>query len=281
MNHTLRSARLRVPDLDASVAHLTAVLGLGETARDATSAALALPGEPVCLELVSGPPAIESMTLRTDAANLAPIADRAETVLHRDERSLRLMAPHGVIVELDAGPARRSDATPRPDAPQIAVFDHLSFTARDLDATVRFFCDVLGFRLSDRVGQSRYWLRCNANHHTVAVFAGEDGLQHYAFAAPDVRELQQLGDVLAARGQNLLWGIGRHGLGENVFSYHRDPAGAILEVCSDMVQIPDEDAWSVGVWSPDTTASAIRWGQLPPPEFRSTWIPSATEPTPA
>jgi len=268
MDHHLICARLRVPDLDASVDHLVALLGLRETRRDATSAGLAHPGQPVCLELVAGAAAIESLTLATDPMHLVEVAARAEAhgapVLERGAERLRLMAPHGVVVELVAG----GDAAG-------GSLDHLSFTARELQAGVRFFCDVLGFRLSDRVGESRYWLRCNANHHTVALFAGEDGLQHYAFAVPDVGALARLGDALAARGGNFLWGIGRHGLGENVFTYHLDPSGAILEVCSDMVQITDEDAWEVGVWAQDSTASAIRWGQLPPPEFRTTIIPSA------
>ncbi len=279
MNHVLQSARMRVPDLAASVEHLTAILGVHETRRDATSVALALPGQPACLELATGPASIESMTLATEPENLAEVANRAARhgveLLHRDPQSLGLMAPHGVVVELEVAAAPTANTEARQDGPVIDAIDHLSFTACDLDGAVRFFCDVLGFRLSDRVGEARYWLRCNSNHHTVALFAGDDGLQHYAFAARDVRELQRLGDALATRGQNFLWGIGRHGLGENVFSYHLDPAGAMLEVCSDMVQIPDDGSWSIGVWSPDTTASAIRWGQLPPPEFRSTTIPTA------
>jgi catechol 2,3-dioxygenase len=279
MDHFLTSARMRVPDLDASVEHLVALLGMHEKWREPTSAGLALPRQPASLELVTGPAAIESMTLVTDAANLTEIESRAEThqasLLERGDDRLSLMAPHGVLVNIVAGALPTRNDTPREAGPAVGSIDHLSFTARDVQRSVRFFCDVLGFRLSDRVGETRYWLRCNRNHHTVALFAGADGLQHYAFEATDVIELKRLGDALAARDQNFLWGIGRHGLGENVFSYHLDPAGAILEVCSDMVQIPDEAAWRVGAWPETTTASAILWGQLPPSEFRSTTIPVA------
>jgi catechol 2,3-dioxygenase len=281
MNHVLTAARMRVPDLDASVEHLVAVLGLREVWRERSAAGLALPGQPVCLELVAGAAAIESMTLATDAGNVAEIASRAaahgDPLLERGADRLSLMAPHGVVVHVVAGaPGARNHAA-RDAGPVVGSFDHLSFTAADLQGGLRFFCDVLGFRVSDRVGESRYWLRCNANHHTVALFAGEDGLQHYAFETRDANELGRLGDALADRGRNLLWGIGRHGLGENVFTYHLDPAGAVLEVCSDMVQIPDEDAWTVGVWDAGSSASAIRWGPPPPPEFRRTTIPTAAE----
>jgi catechol 2,3-dioxygenase-like lactoylglutathione lyase family enzyme len=280
MNHFLTRTRMRVPDLDASAEHLVAILGMHEAWRDQTSAGLALPNQPVCLELVTGAAAIESMTLATDAANVAEIRARAAAhgahVLRGADDGLALLAPHGVVVDVVAGaPSVRNEAT-RDDGPVVGSIDHLSFTTRDLQASVRFFCDVLGFRLSDRVGEARYWLRCNRNHHTVALFEGGDGLQHYAFEASGVAELKRLGDALAVRGENFLWGIGRHGLGENVFSYHLDPAGAILELCSDMAQIPDEEAWHVGVWDEHSPTSAIRWGQLPPPEFRQTTIPTAS-----
>lgn len=280
MNHILRSASMRVPDLDASTEHLVTILGLREVRRDPTSAGLALPGQPPCLKLTTGSVAIASMTLATQAANLAEIAERAKrhaTPLEYDgSEAIRLTAPNGVIVDVVVGETPTPNTAPRDAGPVVGSIDHLSMTARDVDGCVRFFRDVLGFRLSDRVGETRYWLRCNPNHHTVALFEGEDGLQHYAFQARDVAELKRLGDALAARQQNFLWGLGRHGLGQNVFSYHVDPAGAILEVCSDMVQIPDEQAWEVGVWPEDTSASAIMWGQLPPPEFRQTLIPVAS-----
>lgn len=279
MDHYLTGARMRVPDLEASVEHLVAILGLREAWREQGSVGLALPGQPPSLELVTGAAAIESMTLATDATNLADIERHAEThaaqLLERTDDRLSLMAPHGVVIHIVAGAPSARNETVRESGPVVGSLDHLSFTAHDLQRSVRFFCDVLGFRLSDRVGASRYWLRCNRNHHTVALFAGRDGLQHYAFEVRDIVELERLGDALSARGQNFLWGIGRHGLGENVFSYHLDPAGAVLEVCSDMVQIPDEEAWQVGAWAEDSTASALRWGQLPPPEFRRTTIPTA------
>jgi catechol 2,3-dioxygenase-like lactoylglutathione lyase family enzyme len=279
MRHALIRTRLRVPDLDASVDHLVAVLGLSEVWRDEAAAGLGLPGQPACVELVTGSAAIVSMTLATDASTLAEVASRAaahgDALLERQADRLSLMAPHGVVVHVVVGAPGPPNDAPRDAGPVVGSLDHLSFTAGDLRRSVEFFCDVLGFRVSDRVAETRYWLRCNENHHTVALFAGDDGLQHYAFETRDANELVRLGDALGDRGRNLLWGIGRHGLGENVFTYHLDPAGAVLEVCSDMVQIPDEDAWTVGVWDEDTTASAIRWGQLPPPGFRDTTIPSA------
>jgi catechol 2,3-dioxygenase-like lactoylglutathione lyase family enzyme len=279
MDHHLLATRLRVPDLAESADHLVAVLGMQEVDRDGDLVSLALPGQPPSLELVNGAAAIESLTLATAAPHVSEIltraADHGARVLDHADGHLQLMAPHGVVVNVTTADRPVRNNAGRGELPVIGALDHLSFTAHDLEESVTFYCDVLGFRVTDRVGDVRYWLRCNANHHTVALFAGDDGLQHYAFETADTLQLKRLGDALAARDQNFIWGIGRHALGENVFSYHLDPAGAILEVCSDMLQIEDDAGWTVGVWDPNSSASAIRWGQLPPPEFRDTTIPAA------
>jgi catechol-2,3-dioxygenase len=133
---------------------------------------------------------------------------------------------------------------------------------------------VLGFRLTDSVEDKRHWLRCGPNHHTVAVFEGPDGLQHYAFATEDMNQLGRLGDLLATRGEQFIWGLGRHGLGANMFSYHLDPAGGVLEVCCGMIQVEDEEAWVAQVWRADTLDSAVMWGPPPPSEFRQLGIPT-------
>ena len=78
--------------------------------------------------------------------------------------------------------------------------------------------------------------------------------------------------LLALRGHNFLWGPGRHALGANIFTYHIDPAGAVLEVTTGMIEIADEREWVTQVWSPDTPASAVMWGPYPPESFRGTSI---------
>jgi catechol 2,3-dioxygenase len=282
MNHILSGVGLCVPDLKASVEHVTAVLGLAEVKRSNGQVNLALPGQTPCLTLIKADAAgIDFMTLTTTERNLAEVTERArarglavQVSEDAGSRSIQLLAPNGVKVNLVADEPPSRNRIRRTDGPTIGSLDHLSFTARDAAGFVDFFQEVLGFRLTDSVGDKRFWLRCGQNHHAVAVFGGEDGLQHYAFEADDLLEIKRLGDLLASRDQNFLWGPGRHGLGENIFSYHLDPAGAILEVCTDMLQITDEESWKPQIWREDTTASAIMWGQLPPPEFRSTWIPT-------
>ncbi len=281
LNHHLVRAGFRVPDLARSAAHAVEVLGLEVVTRTDAEIALGLPGQPPCLVLrASGSAEFDFMALHTTADNLAEVRRRlaasAVEVLPAVELAgdaLRVHAPNGIAVELGVGPAPTRNETPRAEGPVIGSLDHLSFSAEDPGAFRDFFVDLLGFRLSDSFLTERHWLRCNPNHHTVAVFSGRDGLHHYAFETTDIRGLAALGDLLAARDQNFIWGPGRHGLGQNIFTYHLDPAGSILEVTSDMLQIDSEEEWEAEVWE-DALKSGVMWGPLPPAGFRDLSIPA-------
>lgn len=290
MDYVLSRIGLRVPDVPASVEHSRAVLGLVPHDEDEDPVGLALPGsdEPCLVLIGDDAPALDHLLLLTDAATLLEVRSHAAAggCVIDDPRALaggeyadaiRLYAPNRLAVEIGVRAKEPMSAVPpvsREVGPVISGLDHVSLGAEDLAGTVAFFRDVLGFRLSDSVEDQRHWLRCGRNHHTIAVFAGRDSLHHYAFATGDIRQLQRLGDLLATRGQNFLWGPGRHGLGANVFSYHLDPAGAILEVCCDMLQVTDESSWDTRVWSADTLESALTWGPPPPAGFREFAIPT-------
>jgi catechol 2,3-dioxygenase len=280
VNHHLVHVGFQVSDIDASIEHFKSVLGVAAAPVDDERVWLALPGARPCVVLTEGREAVcDHVALVTSEGNLSQIRTRADRAgfglddpLFLDGDGLRLVAPNGLVVEIGLGAIPVRNAEPRDIGPVISGIDHVSITAADLPGTLAFFRDVLGFRLSDSVEDKRHWLRCGPNHHTVAVFEGPDGLQHYAFATEDMNQLGRLGDLLATRGQNFIWGLGRHGLGANMFSYHLDPAGAVLEVCCGMIQVEDEEAWVTQVWRADTLDSAVMWGPPPPPEFRQLGI---------
>lgn len=285
LNHHLVRAGFRVPDIGRSAAHAVEVLGLDIVTRDASHVALALPGQMPCLVLRAGDAAeFDFMALHTSASSLAEIRNRLQAAgieplpaVELGGEALRIHAPNGVAVEVGVGAAPVRNESPRASGPVIGSLDHLSFSAEDPGAFRDFFIEMLGFRLSDSFLDERHWLRCNPNHHTVAVFSGRNGIHHYAFETTDIRGLAQLGDLLAARGQNFIWGPGRHGLGQNIFTYHLDPAGSILEVTSDMLQIESEEEWEAQVWS-DAAKSGVMWGPMPPAGFRDLSIPASSAP---
>lgn len=281
LNHHLVRAGFRVPDLERSAAHAIEVLGLGIGTQDASHVALALPGQDPCLILRAADAAeFDFMALHTTAENLAEVRRRVEAsgieslpAVELDGDALRIHAPNGIAVEIGVGDAHARNEMSRESGPVIGSLDHLSFAAENPGAFRDFFIGILGFRLSDSFLDQRHWLRCSPNHHTVAVFAGSNGIHHYAFETSDIRGLARLGDLLAAREQNFIWGPGRHGIGANIFTYHLDPAGSILEVTSDMLQIESEEEWEIEVWE-DAAKSGVMWGPLPPAGFRDVSIPA-------
>ncbi len=83
------------------------------------------------------------------------------------------------------------------------------------------------------------FLRCDrgdglADHHTVVIALGpENGYEHAAFELLDVDALGAGSEWMQQQGWIKAWGIGRHVLGSQLFSYHYDPSGFTLEHYAD------------------------------------------------
>ena len=86
------------------------------------------------------------------------------------------------------------------------------------------------------VGDFFVFMRCNADHHAINLLQSDkrSGLFHVAFEMRDIAHLKEILDTLAARQIKLMWGPGRHGPGHNIFTYHRDPDGNIIEIFTEL-----------------------------------------------
>ena len=105
--------------------------------------------------------------------------------------------------------------------------------------------------------------RCSADHHGVAIApAPVSGLHHYAFELDGWASMQAFADHLTLNDVLLIWGPGRHGPGRNLFAYHLDPAGGVVEVLADLQRIESEETYVPGTW-PMTPQTLNQWG--PPP----------------
>ena len=157
---------------------------------------------------------------------------------------------------------------------------HIAFNVTDVKQVVDWYVKVLGFRESDWMGDFFAFLRCGPDHHTINLVRGERSkMHHIAFELQDWSHVQRACDLLARKGHPLVWGPGRHGIGHNIFTYHRDPDGNIVELFTELDRINDEDLgfyeprpWHADrpqtpkVWTPDVKAANL-WGVPPPPDF--------------
>lgn len=144
---------------------------------------------------------------------------------------------------------------------------HALYTTTDLDASIAFLVDVLGFRVSDSTPGLIAFLRCSTDHHNIGLIqAPVHFFHHSSWQVNDVDEIGQGGQhLLGGDPDRSVWGLGRHFLGSNYFWYFRDPAGHYAEYYADLDQITDEAAWIAKEWDP--SKSLYAWGPPVPPDF--------------
>jgi catechol 2,3-dioxygenase-like lactoylglutathione lyase family enzyme len=157
---------------------------------------------------------------------------------------------------------------------------HIAFHVTDVKGGTDWYCKVLGMRVSDWMSDFFSFLRCDRDHHTInLVETGQNTHFHTAFELRDWAHMQTSSDLLSKNGYRILWGPGRHGIGHNIFSYHRGPNGLITELFCEIDQVADDATglfeprpWHrdnpqmTKVW-PKSPESANMWGPPPPEEM--------------
>jgi len=158
---------------------------------------------------------------------------------------------------------------------------HVAFKVANVTAATAFFTELLEFRESDWIGDFFAFLRCGPDHHTVNFLNNSnERMHHIAFQLEDILHIQHACDFLGKRRLPLIWGPGRHGPGHNIFTYHHNPDGQIVELYAELDQMSDEalgyfdpQPWHEEfpqhpkVWEPGLSASNV-WGIPGPPSFR-------------
>jgi 2,3-dihydroxybiphenyl 1,2-dioxygenase len=216
-----------------------------------------------------------------DAAGLAAAVAKVESagyaVAHDDRvaavRKVDALAaftdPWGFRHELTHGLADAGTFTPgRPMSGFVTGeqgLGHIVFMLPDLDDGLRFYIDVLGFRLSDHIeiGISLRFLHCNPRHHTVALSAvsGMVGVHHLMLEVNDVDDVGRALDLVNAREIPVAMGLGRHTNDFMTSFYVRTPAGFEIEYGAGGRVIDDDDNWEI-----ETYDAMSIWGHQPPAE---------------
>ena len=142
---------------------------------------------------------------------------------------------------------------------------HIVLHSPDHLASVKFFTEVLGFRVSDWLGDFMAFLRCNEWHHRIGIMPGPASLNHVAYDMPNLDEMMKGVARLKTWAIEVRWGPGRHTAGNNTFSYFTTPAGFAVEYTSDLERVGEDwpitvhtpspqviDQWGTGVGGPHT-----------------------------
>jgi catechol 2,3-dioxygenase-like lactoylglutathione lyase family enzyme len=212
---------------------------------------------------------------------------RIEAPAGADADGLWLEGPDGVPLQLRvADKSSPSQPAPRELAPECRnrgraplrsamqavrplYLSHVLFFSADVEATTRFYEDVLGLRLSDKSGSVIAFLHSphGSDHHLVALAkSGGPGLHHSSWCVPSIDAVGLGTQQMAQAGFDAGWGIGRHVLGSNYFRYVRDPWGSYAEYSYDIDFVEPGRTWpaadhlaedSLYVWGPALPADFI------------------------
>jgi catechol 2,3-dioxygenase-like lactoylglutathione lyase family enzyme len=127
--------------------------------------------------------------------------------------------------------------TPRPF--QLRRLGHVVLNVTDLDAAVRFYTELLGLAVSDRYPDSMVpggmvFMRCNADHHGVALVGGagkseRTTLNHFAFEVATLDEVFRTRAWLRKHGVPVVF-EGRRRAGCQIAVEFQDPDGNNVEV---------------------------------------------------
>jgi len=284
---------LRVVDVEEAAQRWSIQFGLSVRERSAGRALLACAYEPYSLELLgaaagdegafvagaaeasSRPGADHTAYELAPGISLLDAADRLERAgvqQRREENALYTRDPDGHGIELvpfapgdDRRPAiARSTSTLPGFHPR--KLGHVNSLTGDIAQMTYFYREVLGMRITDRLGAEGVWLRTGSDHHVLALIdKGFAHLHHLAFELTDWGELRVALDHLAQHGRWLAWGPLRHGVGQNLSAYVRIPEEeCFVELFSDMERLgPEHEPRD---W-PDNVHSSNTWGILPPRSY--------------
>jgi len=144
----------------------------------------------------------------------------------------------------------RGYARPRGLAFQIRKIGHVVLNCRDLDRSVRFYTEVLGFQISDvypdeMVPGGMVFLRCNTDHHGIGLVGTLDGkasnleLNHVAFEVGTLDEVLLAAKRLRECGATIDF-EGRRRAGVQIAIEFRDPDNHRLEIYWGIDQVGSE-----------------------------------------
>jgi len=269
---------LVTPDLERMIDYFTRIVGLTLAAREKNRAILATKSGLEAIVLESGS-MVEAPRLSfqiTPGSDLDEILSRLRQAGIKGEKrsnvtpgigeAIAFEDPKGTTLEIfsDFSFAGEDDTF---DGVMPQKFGHVAYKCPDVQGVVKFYCDVLGFKVSDWRGDFFAFLRCSRDHHTVNfLHDANTAISHLAFEVRDWAEIKRACDLLARSDIQLTWGPIRHIIGHNIAIYHKNPDGVVIEFFCDMDQMFDEELgyFEPRPWHQDCPQRPKVWSEKTP-----------------
>ena len=141
---------------------------------------------------------------------------------------------------------------------------HFAVRTSRIEEMAAHYADKLGFVVSDYVrgddGSLRAcFLRTEKLHHSLALFhAPQRRFDHLSFETAGWDAMRQWGDHMAQLRIPVVWGIGRHGPGNDTFFMVNDPDGNLVEISAELEECASDRP--AGTWAHEERTLNL-WGQ--------------------
>ena len=269
----LRYIGLGVTDVEAEASFLREVFGLGEHRMPPGYVSFSADSspEPYVVRLRPAPRnRVDLVAFAASAEGVDELRARAEgagaaildvpTIDGSTVDGFALFDPDGHLLQItEEQPASAVLSNIETGQGRPVDISHVVFNTTDNQTVAEWYCEVLGFRITDWLEDKMVFLTTDDSHHQIALAAAPNvGMNHIAFECADVDEFMRAVGRAMRQGNELLWGPGRHGPGDNTFAYFRDPAGFILEFTTGLESVAALD-WEVRVWESVPEQSDV-WG---------------------
>ena len=216
--------------------------------------------------------ALDALAVRLEAAQVhvrrepASLADQRfvrDLISFRDPAGNRLEAFHGPHLAEEAFQPGRSISGFRTGPTGMG---HAVFHVKAIDDLLGFYCDVLGFGVSDYILSPfrAYFLHVNARHHSLALIeTGKQDLHHLMVELFSLDDVGQGYDIALGDPERIATTLGRHSNDAVTSYYLRTPSGFMFEY-----------GWggrdvTPGEWKPaEVTVGPSLWGH------ERAWLPA-------
>jgi len=278
----LGHATLTTGDLGRQIAYYTEVVGLTLVERGAERAFLATgqgleaialePGAPNALSRLAFQvaPGSDLGAVARELTKHGIASERRQGISPGVAEAVVFKDPKGTVIEVFADYRFAKEDRGLTGIMPIKL-GHVAYRVDDVQRVVKFYTDVLGFRVSDWRDDTFAFLRCGPDHHTVNFVLDEvPQLHHIAFEVKDWAEIQRACEWLARNHIRLVWGPGRHIIGHNIAIYHRNADKVRVEFFCEMDQMKDESLgyFDPRPWHQDRPQRPKVWG---PDTLRNYW----------
>ncbi|GGH33570.1 VOC family protein [Microbacterium album] len=276
----LRYAALAVPNFDEETEFFKKHWGLTELERTEDLAYLVAEGspEPYILRLRRAEKRIDLVAFGTkDRGDLHKLADKlhAEGVqfVHEPRElsqpgggyGFRVFDGDGRVLEFSTEVELRQSRKIREREPIPVKLSHVVFNSADLNTSAQWYIDHLDFAISDSLvtpdgRELMHFLRTNPHHHSIAIAQGpHHSLHHVSFEMRGIEEWMRGTGKILRSGTRMIWGPGRHNVGDNTFAYFLSPAGNTIEYTTELAVL-DEDTWHPSRMDVSDLDTQDQWG---------------------